>query len=84
MNRTIISISINTHSKLASGSGDKTVRFWDLATQTPEFTSTGEQIDERLTQMPTPFPPKATSTGSSALPGLPMGSRWPRAGVTMM
>lgn len=27
--------------KLASGSGDKTVRFWDIHTQTPEFTCTG-------------------------------------------
>ena len=28
-------------SKLASGSGDKTVRFWDLSTQTPEQTCSG-------------------------------------------
>lgn len=36
-----LSLGILFHRKLASGSGDKTVRFWDIHTQTPEFTCTG-------------------------------------------
>lgn len=33
----------NDGKKLASGSGDSTVRFWDLTTQTPYFTSKGHR-----------------------------------------
>lgn len=30
--------------KLASGSGDTTVRFWDIVTQTPHHTCKGEHL----------------------------------------
>lgn len=38
----VLSVSFSPDGKqLASGSGDTTVRFWDLNTQTPLFTCTG-------------------------------------------
>lgn len=38
----IISVAFSPNGRdLASGSGDTTVRFWDIATQTPRFTCTG-------------------------------------------
>jgi len=30
---------------LASGSGDTTVRFWDMETQTPNFVAKGKELD---------------------------------------
>ena len=31
--------------RLASGSGDKTVRFWDVSTETPQHTCSGQYQD---------------------------------------
>lgn len=40
----VISVSFSPDGKyLASGSGDTTVRFWDVDTQTPRFTGTGHK-----------------------------------------
>lgn len=40
----IISVAFSPNGRdLASGSGDTTVRFWDIATQTPRFTCTGHR-----------------------------------------
>lgn len=33
-------------SRLASGSGDTTVRFWDIDTQTPHYTCQGNNSDQ--------------------------------------
>ena len=37
--------SLFLHRYLASGSGDTTVRFWDLDTETPQFTCKGRNWD---------------------------------------
>lgn len=50
---------------LASGSGDTTVRFWDLSTETPQFTAKGGFRGALEGQLPTPLPqgPPACSGG---------------------
>uniref|UniRef100_A0A5F8GZH9 Notchless protein homolog 1 n=1 Tax=Monodelphis domestica TaxID=13616 RepID=A0A5F8GZH9_MONDO len=77
----VISVAFSPTGKyLASGSGDSTVRFWDLSTETPHFTSRGQYGGGRaweatVTTSPRAQPPPGKGWAAARRLGARLGAQ---------